>query len=111
MLFPRYLSLAHSLKLMDKFQNGTVASLHLHPPRSGELLVCVESVELVKGKGVLEDTRFFGRTRRQVTLIEREQLAEHAEALGIGEIPRGAARANVETAGMDLQRFIGRRLR
>jgi MOSC domain-containing protein YiiM len=96
---------------MDKFSNGIVASLHVHPVKAGEPLLAIESLNLVEGKGVLEDTRFLGRTRRQVTLIEREQLARHADVLGIGEIAPGAARANIETTGMDLQRFIGHRLR
>lgn len=111
MLSPGRLSLAHSLKSMDKFPNGIVASLHVHPVESGEPLRAIESVNLVEGKGILEDTRFLGRKRRQVTLIEREQLARHADVLGIGEITPGAARANIETAGMDLQQFVGYRLR
>jgi MOSC domain-containing protein YiiM len=111
MLSPGRLSLAHSLKSMDKFPNGIVASLHVHPVESGEPLLAIESVNLVEGKGILEDTRFLGRRRRQVTLIEREQLARHADALGVGEIAPGAARANIETTGMDLERFIGHRLR
>jgi len=97
---------------MDKSPRGSVASLHVHPAKSGEPLVAVESVNLAEGKGIVEDTRFFGRkSRRQVTLIEREQLAAHADALGIGEIAPGAARSNIETTGIDLQRLLGRRVR
>ena len=97
---------------MDKPPRGTVASLHVHPAKSGEPLLAVESVNLAEGKGIVEDTRFFGRkSRRQVTLIEREQLAAHADALGIGEIAPGAARSNIETTGIDLRRLIGRHVR
>ena len=97
---------------MDKSPRGSVASLHVHPAKSGEPLLTVEAVNLVEGKGIVEDTRFFQRTpRRQVTLIEREQLAAHADALGIGEIAPGAARSNIETTGIDLQRLLGRRVR
>jgi MOSC domain-containing protein YiiM len=111
MLSPGRLSLARYLKSMDKLLHGAIASLHVHPAKSGEPLLSVESLNLVEGKGVLEDTRFIGRKRRQVTLIEREQLAQHADVLGVGEIPPGAARANLETTGMDLQRWIGHRVR
>src|SRR6476620_4643360 len=97
---------------MDKSPRGSVASLHVHPVKSGEPLLAVESVNLVEGKGIVEDTRFFGRTpRRQVTLMEREQLSAHADALGILEIAPGAARSNIETTGIDLQRLLGHRVR
>jgi MOSC domain-containing protein YiiM len=97
---------------MDKSPRGSVASLHVHPARSGEPLLAVECVNLIEGKGIVEDTRFFERKpRRQVTLIEREQLSAHADALGIGEIAPGAARSNIETTGIDLQRLLGRRVR
>src|SRR6266700_568972 len=68
-----------------------VASLHLHPPGPGAPLESVEAVELVEAKGIQADARYFGRisrdtgkpARRQVTLMEREQIAEHAGALGL----------------------------
>ena len=86
---------------------GRVASLHLHPTESGAPLVTIESVELVAGRGIRDDSRYFGRlsretgqpTRRQVTLIEREQIAEHAAALCLPCIPPGAVRSNIETTG------------
>jgi MOSC domain-containing protein YiiM len=71
---------------------GRVASLHVHPA---------------------EDTRYFGRKnragrprRRQVTLIEREQIAQHAASLGMTTLEAGIVRANVETTGIDLQKVI-----
>jgi len=90
---------------------GKVASLHLHPPKSGEPFVEATAIRLVAGKGIEGESRYFGRrTRRQLTLIEREQLQEHADALGIGTIEPGEARSQVETEGIDLQQFIGKRL-
>lgn len=67
-------------------------------------------------KGIQEDRRYFGRksrstgqpSRRQVTLIEREQIAEHAEVLGLEGIRAGEVRSNMETTGVDLQRLMGR---
>jgi MOSC domain-containing protein YiiM len=94
---------------------GRVASLHLHPATPGAALQSVEVVELVEAKGIEGDSRYFGRVssqtrspaRRQVTLIEREQIAEHAAALGLDAIPGGAVRSNVETEGINLVSLIG----
>jgi len=99
-------------------QEGRVASLHLHPPNPGAELQSVVTVDLVEAKGIQGDTRYFGRssrttgepTRRQVTLMEREQISEHAIALGLLEISPGAVRSNVETTGIDLVALVGREL-
>lgn len=95
---------------------GCVASLHLHPLEAGAPLRSVEGVEAVEAKGLASDTRYFGRlsrdtdrpSRRQVSLIEREQLAEHAAALGLPSISPGAARSNIETTGIDLISLLER---
>jgi MOSC domain-containing protein YiiM len=97
---------------------GHVASLHLHPEESGAPLLAVEGIEVVVGKGITSDARYFGRvsrdtgqpTRRQVTLIEREQIAEHASALGLPAIAPGAVRSNVETTGINLIALLGREI-
>ena len=94
---------------------GRVASLHLHPSEPGAPLQSVDSIELIESKGILGEPRYFGRvsretgapTRRQVTLIEREQIAEHAVALGLETIPPGAVRSNIETTGINLVSLIG----
>ena len=94
---------------------GRVASLHLHPVAAGAPLQSVEVVEFVADKGIQGDTRYFGRlsrdtgkpARRQVTLMEREQIAEHATALGLKSIAPGAVRSNVETDGIDLVALVG----
>src|SRR5215208_5317992 len=101
---------------MDDDMNGTeidsgrVASLHLHPLGAGEPLLSVEMIEIVAGKGIVGEPRYFGRmsrrsgqpSRRQVSLIEREQIAEHAAALGLQKISPGVVRSNVETEGINL---------
>jgi len=89
---------------------GRVASLHLHVAEPGAPLEAVEMIELVAAKGILGDTRYFGRvsrdtgqpSRRQVSLIEREQIASHAAALGLASVAPGAVRSNIETTGIDL---------
>jgi MOSC domain-containing protein YiiM len=93
-----------------------VVSLHLHPAVPGAPLQPVQRVEVVAGKGILGDSRYFGRlsrqtgqpSHRQVSLIEREQIAVHAAALRLAEIPPGAVRSNVETSGIDLVALLGR---
>ena len=93
-----------------------MASLHLHPQEGGAPLTAVRSIELVEGKGIQGNPRYFGRasqstgkpSRRQVTLIEREQIAEHAATLALQTIPPGAVRSNIETSGIDLIALIGR---
>lgn len=97
---------------------GHVASLHLHPAESGRPLQPVETIEIVEGKGIAADARYFGRlsresgqpSRRQVTLIEREQIAEHAAGLGLPAIAPGAVRSNIETAGINLIALLGREI-
>ena len=82
---------------------------------SGSPFLAVEVIELVAGTGIAGDNRYFGRvssktgqiTRRQVSLIEREQIAEHAVSLGLETIPPGAVRANIETFGINLIKLIG----
>ena len=98
--------------------SGRVASLHLHPPATGAPLLPVEAVEVVEDKGILGDSRYFGRlsrttglpTQRQVSLIEREQIAEHAAALGLDGIAPGAVRSNIETTGLNLVALVGREI-
>lgn len=97
---------------------GHVASLHLHPTEPGAPLSKLESFEMVAGKGIVGDTRYFSRissstgkhSRRQVSLIEREQIAEHAASLGLETIAPGAARANIETSGIELVKLVGRQV-
>ena len=98
---------------------GTVASLHLHPAKAGEPLRAVNSIEAVAEKGLVDNGRYFGRlsrstgqpSQRQVTLIEREQILEHATTLGLETISPGVVRLNIETAGLDLIALLGQEVR
>lgn len=98
---------------------GRVTSLHLHPGKPGEPLRAVEQIDLVAQKGIVGNGRYFGRisrtsgqpSKRQVSLIEREQISEHAATLGLPGIPPGAVRSNIETSGVDLISLIGREVR
>ena len=94
---------------------GRVASLHLHPQEPDGPLRSVESFEAVAGRGIAGDERYFGKmsrstggpSRRQVSLMEREQIAEHAATLGLETIAPGAVRANIETLGVKLVELVG----
>jgi MOSC domain-containing protein YiiM len=96
-----------------------VVSLHLHPPESGAPLQTVNEFEVVAGKGILGEPRYFGKisrrtggpSRRQVSLIECEQIAEHAATLGLLSIPPGVVRSNIETEGIDLIQHIGKEIK
>ena len=86
---------------------GRVASLHLHPVASGGPFSEVSSVELVPGQGIRGNPRYFNRgSRRQVTLIEREIIAEHAAVLDADLFAPGAVRSNVETEGVSLMQWL-----
>ena len=97
---------------------GQVASLHLHPPSPGEPMQKVETIEVISGKGILGESRYFARrkrlsgefSRRQISLIEREQIAGHASALGLEIIAPGAVRANIETTGASLISLLGQHI-
>jgi len=99
-------------------QVGKVASLHLHPANSGDPLQSAHEIRAEAGKGIVGDARIFGRkdkkgepSRRQISLIAREQIAQHAATLGLPEIAPGAVRANIETAGIDLMSLVGQEVK
>ncbi len=95
--------------------SGRVASLHIHGPKGGLPLTEVAQIRLIAGKGIQEDKRYFGRksrstgqpSRRQVTLIEREMIADHATTFGVEMIGAGDVRSNIETTGVDLLALVG----
>jgi MOSC domain-containing protein YiiM len=95
---------------------GRVASLHLHPQEPGAVMHNVQEVDVIESNGILTEPRYFGRksrdtgepSKRQITLIEREQIAEHAASLGLESIAPGAVRSNIETTGIDLVSLIGK---
>lgn len=71
-------------------------------------------IEVVAGKGIFGEPRYFERkkrsgepSRRHVTLIEREIVDQHAKALS-AELPPGRVKSNIETTGVDLIALIGK---
>src|SRR3954468_15262969 len=65
--------------------NGRVASLHLHPEKAGGRMTDTNEIEVVVAKGIRDEPRYFERTsrsgqpsRRNLTLIEREIVSQHA---------------------------------
>lgn len=73
-------------------------------------------IEVVAGKGILGEPRYFERkrrsgepSRRHVTLIEREIVDQHAKALR-AELPPGRVKSNIEIMGVDLITLIGKKI-
>ena len=98
--------------------SGRILSLHVHPTSAGAAMVPVDVLHCVEGNGIAEDRRYFGRKsrnggvfKRQVTLIEREQILAHADSLGSVEFAPGDVRSNIETEGVQLVPLIGRHVR
>ena len=97
---------------------GKVVSLHIHPTESGAPLLSVDSFKVVENKGIQGNGRMFDRiskrtgkpTKRQVSLIEREQLAEHAQVMGHPGFAPGGVRSNIETIGIHLTDHIGKQV-
>ena len=97
---------------------GHVASLHLHPKISGDPFTLVQGIDLEQGKGIIGNPRYFARrsrsggfSKRQVSLMEREQIAEHAATFGMEKISPGVVRSNIETIGVKLCDWIGAEMR
>ena len=99
--------------------HGKVTSLHLHPAEPGSTMISVDAIVLVANKGIRGNWRMFARlssrtgepTMRQVSLIERELIVEHAEALGHPGFASGDVRSNIETKGINLMELGGRQVR
>ena len=78
-----------------------------------------DSIEVESDAGIVGNIRYWQRqsrstdqpTQRQVTLIEREQIAEHASALGLPGSAAGRVRSNIETEGINLVPLAGRDVR
>ena len=94
---------------------GRVESLHLHSSTGRQEMLTVDRVELVESKGILGESRYFGRVsadgqpnKRQLSIIEREQIAGHATQCGLPGIPPGVVRSNIETSGIELGRYMDR---
>ena len=95
---------------IKRMEIGSVASLHLHPDISGALMVNVKSFELITDVGINRNggSRNYGHNgRRQVSLIEREQLTKHAADLAKPDFEPGQVRANIETEGIRLVELMG----
>jgi len=76
-------------------------------------MLATDAFSVVAEKGIEKngEGRLFERgSKRQVSLIEREQLAEHANALGHPGFAPGDVRSNIETEGIDLISLKGKQI-
>lgn len=98
----------------DRGNVGKVASLHLHPVKSNDPMQLVNSMQLIAGKGILNNPRYYDTTNKSsgrpnknhVSLIEREQIADHAYSLGLEDISPGLVRSNIETTCIHLLNLV-----
>jgi MOSC domain-containing protein YiiM len=102
---------------MDKPGNyGKIESLHFHSQIQNKPMISTSKMSLVEGKGILGNPRYYDKTtaagqknRRQVSLIEREQVAEHENQIEM-KLEAGVVRSNIETSGIDLIDMIDKYL-
>ena len=76
-------------------------------------MLATDAFSVVAEKGIEKngEGRLFERgSKRQVSLIEREQLAEHENALGHPGFAPGDVRSNIETEGIDLISLKGKQI-
>lgn len=91
----------------------------MHPPVAGEPMLPADSIVVEIDAGIVGNNRYWKRlsrasnqpTQRQVSMIEREQIAEHASALALPGIAAGRVRSNIETEGINLVPLAGRDIR
>ena len=71
----------------------------------------VEKIELLSGKGVIDDRHFQENNdaRTQVTLIESENIDYFNKKFNV-QIPYVDFRRNIITQGIELNKFIGKKL-
>jgi len=83
---------------------------HHEQPAGEHLLVEVQEVECVAGKGLFGD-RFFDfkdNYKGQITLFASEVFAEVCQQVGVTGKSPGVTRRNVITRGVDLNTLIGK---
>jgi len=84
---------------------------HHGQPPGEHVLVEVDAVECVAGRGIRGD-RFFdyqANYKGQITFFSIEVFRDVCKLLGVEDRSPGAARRNVVTRGIDLNDLVGRR--
>src|SRR5947199_147632 len=92
--------------------------LFLHSDEHNKLMKSVTSMQLVAGKGILNNHRYYETinkssghpNKNHLSIIEREQIAEHKEDIG-KEILPSVIRSNIQIYGLVLTNFIGYRMK
>jgi len=84
---------------------------HHGKPPGKHMLVEVETIECVAGRGVRGDRFFDYRAdyKGQITFFSIDVFEEVCKKLGVGDKNPGEARRNVVTSGIDLNSLIGRK--
>jgi MOSC domain-containing protein YiiM len=92
-------------------QRGALEKILLRPERRAPMVSATEA-QVIPGRGLVGD-RFRGRpdSKRQVTLIQAENLAVLASLLHVGEIDPAVLRRNLVVRGISLNALKGRRFK
>jgi MOSC domain-containing protein YiiM len=85
-----------------------VTGIHIAPGTWPEQVRAVDEVEAVAGQGLVGDRKF--GTRRQISIVSTEELADAATELG-GEIRPGSTRRQITITGARLDRTEGATIR
>jgi len=89
---------------------GTVESLHLHPEIANSPMKNVDSFEVVEGKGIMDDERFYDRgvTKRgrpflrHLTMLEGEKIKNYAVMCSVDEFMADVFRSNMVVSGVKI---------
>jgi len=106
------------VEIKEEQKFGVIMCLFLHSDKHNKLMKSVTSMQLVAGKGILNNHRYYETinkssgypNKNHLSIIEREQIAEHEEDIG-KEILPGVIRSNIEIYGLVLTDFIGYRMK
>ena len=79
--------------------------------KSGDLMSDVESIEVIKNKGIINDRYYNDNNEKdlQITLIESENI-DYFNSIAGANIPYIEFRRNIITKGIQLNNLVGKEL-
>lgn len=92
--------------------SGQVVSIHI-ADKSGGPMTCLPTAELTAGRGIVSDRHYFRpdmEPRRELTLIESEQVEQLNQSAGLDLSPE-ECRRNIVTRGIRLNALVGKEFR
>lgn len=105
--------------MMEEKKSIRIAALFLHPQNPKDDMVQVKSMNLIAGKGILGNVRYWdkitkkgAKLKRHVSAISQESIKEHERQLEMKHpIQPGQVRSNIElVGGGNLSVLFGKRV-